>query len=138
MERIELARIGWVSIPGRRFCRYLRTMIGVSLSVTGRVRLLAATRFLRSRSRTARVTDAGASTARANGRMGARKLMQEKRTFAVFSTFDEENQAESRRRAQKTPEENCREMAALQVRRWGEKWTSTPIERVATWERVPW
>lgn len=69
---------------------------------------------------------------------GHKGIMSKRPTFTVYSTFDDENRAEARRRARKSAEENCREMAALQVRRWGEKWTSTPIERVATWEKVPW
>lgn len=57
---------------------------------------------------------------------------------AVFTSFDEENQVEIRRRAAMSPEERLEEFAALQERLWGELWTSVPMARVATWERLAW
>lgn len=57
---------------------------------------------------------------------------------AVFSSFEEENAAEHRRLAKMTPTERWNEMAILQVRVWGKKWTDEPIVKVATWEKVDW
>jgi len=61
-----------------------------------------------------------------------------KMRVAVYESFEAENEAEYRRRARMTPEECMAEMAVLQERRWGERWTSTPIEKVASWEFVDW
>lgn len=57
---------------------------------------------------------------------------------AIFNSFEEENAAEYRRRAAMTPEERMAEFAKLQERAWGTKWTSEPMVKVATWERVDW
>lgn len=56
----------------------------------------------------------------------------------IFDSFEAENQAEHRRLARMTPLERLQEMAVLQERLWGERWTSTPIEKVASWEWVDW
>ena len=56
--------------------------------------------------------------------------------MAVFDSFVEENKAEYRRRARMTPEERCREFAALQERVWGEAWKAEPMVRKATWETL--
>ena len=64
--------------------------------------------------------------------------MSTNKSFQIFSSFEEENRAEAKRRAAMSPEERCQEMAILQVRRWGKRWTSTPIEKIATWEKVSW
>ncbi len=56
----------------------------------------------------------------------------------VFHSFDEENLAEHRRRARMTPQERMAEFAVLQERLWGEEWTTKPLVRVATWEKVDW
>ncbi len=63
-----------------------------------------------------------------------------KRVMAVkiFSSFEEENEAEHSRLAAKTPEQCLDEFAILQERLWGKKWTEEPIVKVATWEKVPW
>ena len=58
--------------------------------------------------------------------------------FEVFSSFEEENRAEHRRLAAMSPEERCQEMAVLQERVWGSRWTSTPIEKIARWEELSW
>ncbi len=56
----------------------------------------------------------------------------------VFFSFDDENDAEYRRRAAMSPAECMAELAALQERAWGKDWTSKPIEKVATWEELDW
>lgn len=56
----------------------------------------------------------------------------------VFSSFEEENRAEHRRLADMTPEERCAELAVLQQRLWGELWTSVPMLKTATWEKLAW
>lgn len=64
--------------------------------------------------------------------------MSERKVFEVYASFEDENRAETERRATMSPEDRCRELAILQVRRWGRLWTSTPIEKVASWEVVDW
>lgn len=64
--------------------------------------------------------------------------MKNPRVVQVFSSFEKENRAERERRAKMTPAERCREMAALQVRQWGRRWTSTPIVKTARWEKTSW
>ncbi len=56
----------------------------------------------------------------------------------VFLSFGDENEAESRRLAEMSPEERLREMATIQERVWGQEWTTKPIEKVASWEDVEW
>ena len=56
----------------------------------------------------------------------------------IYTSFEEENEAELRRRSEMSPEECLAEFAALQERLWGDLWTSVPMARVATWERLPW
>jgi hypothetical protein len=46
----------------------------------------------------------------------------------VFSSIEEENLAEYRRRARMTPTERMEEFAILQERVWGNKWTKEPIK----------
>lgn len=64
--------------------------------------------------------------------------MPDRRRVAVYRSFEDENEAERRRLAAMTTEERCREFAELMTRYWGKAWTSTPIEKVATWETVDW
>lgn len=64
--------------------------------------------------------------------------MTRKMRVEVYESFEAENEAEYRRRARMTPDERMAEMAVLQERRWGKRWTSTPIEKVASWEFVDW
>lgn len=56
----------------------------------------------------------------------------------VFSSFEEENAAEHRRLAGMSHHDRLQEFAVLQVRRWGESWSQTPMQRTVTWERVRW
>ena len=65
-------------------------------------------------------------------------MPQRSRKIAVFPSFAEENKAEHRRLAMMTPAERCRELAVLQERHWGKRWTSDPIVKKATVERLPW
>ena len=56
----------------------------------------------------------------------------------LFDSFEEENEAEYRRRVGMTVEERLTQFAVLQARMWGEDWGDKPIVKVATWERVDW
>jgi hypothetical protein len=64
--------------------------------------------------------------------------MERPKKVKIFHSFEEENEAEYRRRAEMTPEERLAEFAVLQERTWGKDWTSKPMLRVATWEDVDW
>ncbi len=59
-------------------------------------------------------------------------------SIEVFSSIEEENLAEYRRRAQMTPMERLKEFAILQERAWGDKWTKEPMVKVISYEKVPW
>ncbi len=48
-------------------------------------------------------------------------------TCRVFSSFEEEAEAEYLRRSEQSPEDWINEFAILQERCWGEKWTSQTI-----------
>ena len=65
-------------------------------------------------------------------------MPQRSMKIAVFASFAEENEAEHRRLAKMTPEQRCQEFAILQERQWGKKWTSEPIVKIATFEKVSW
>ena len=56
----------------------------------------------------------------------------------VFSSFEDENEAEHRRLAAMTPEQRWQEMAVLQGRVWGVDWATKPIERIAHCEVLDW
>lgn len=56
----------------------------------------------------------------------------------VFSSIEEENLAEYRRRARMTPMERMEEFAILQERVWGKKWTKEPIKKVIRFEKISW
>ena len=64
--------------------------------------------------------------------------MGKSRRVAVFHSFAEENRAEYHRRARMTPQERCEEFGVLQARTWGDKWTSEPMVKKATWEKLEW
>jgi len=56
----------------------------------------------------------------------------------VYHSFEEENEAEYRRRAKMTSEERMQELAKLRAQQWGDDWADKPMERVATWEWADW
>ena len=56
----------------------------------------------------------------------------------VFDSFEEENEAETARRARMTPEERMAEFAIVQARAWGADWYKKPMVKVATWEDTDW
>ena len=56
----------------------------------------------------------------------------------VFSSCEEEEAAEYKRRSMQTPKERLEEFAILQERCWGEKWTNSKIEHVVSYEKVDW
>lgn len=60
------------------------------------------------------------------------------RRVQIFHSFEEENEAEYRRRARMTPQERMQELAELRAQYYGEDWVDKPMERIATWERVDW
>jgi hypothetical protein len=60
------------------------------------------------------------------------------RKVAVFSSLDDENQAEYSRLAQMTPTQRLNEFSALQKRVFGGKWTKNAIPRIASIEKVTW
>jgi hypothetical protein len=60
------------------------------------------------------------------------------RKVAIFSSFEEENDAECDRLARMTPTQRLDEFAILQERVWGEKWTREPMRRIASIEKVSW
>lgn len=63
---------------------------------------------------------------------------QQRPQVRFFDSFEDENEAEHRRLANMSPRERLQEFAALQERRWGKGWTSVPMVKKATWERVAW
>lgn len=65
-------------------------------------------------------------------------MKRTKTSVRVFSSFEEENRMEHRRLAEMTPEERCAELAVLQERVWGELWTSVPMKKTASWEKLAW
>ncbi len=56
----------------------------------------------------------------------------------IYSSFEEENRAEYVRRAKMTYQERMKEFAILQERRWGSKWTSEPMVKIASFEKTKW
>lgn len=64
------------------------------------------------------------------------KNSDRKTRVKIFSSFEEENKQEYERRKNMTYEERRREFAILQERRWGAKWTSKPIEKKVTFEKL--
>ena len=65
-------------------------------------------------------------------------IVPKERSFKVYSSLEEENQAEYQRRSEMSPEERMSEFAVLQERVWGIGWGTKPMERTATWEKVEW
>jgi hypothetical protein len=56
----------------------------------------------------------------------------------IFSSLEEENQAEFLRMARMTPAQRLQEAAILQERAWGKDWHKKPIKRIFSIEKVPW
>ena len=56
----------------------------------------------------------------------------------IFSSCEDENRAEYRRRAKMTPEERLAELAMLQELAWGKQWAEEPFVKEAAWEKVDW
>jgi hypothetical protein len=61
-----------------------------------------------------------------------------KRTISIFSSLEEENQAEYARLRRMTPNQRLDEFAILQERAWGPSWTKKPMKKIASWEKVNW
>ncbi len=64
--------------------------------------------------------------------------MDRKLKVKFYTSFEAENIAEHKRRAAMTPDECLRELAILQERRWGKKWTSEPIVKKVSFEKLEW
>ncbi len=56
----------------------------------------------------------------------------------IFSSPEDAEQADIRRRAKMTPSERWQEMAILQKRAWGENWTRIPIKKIVSYEILDW
>jgi hypothetical protein len=57
---------------------------------------------------------------------------------AVYSSFEQENQAEYLRLARMKPSQRLDEFAVLQERVWGAEWTKKPMKKIAAIETVKW
>ena len=66
------------------------------------------------------------------------KSASEEKSVRVYSSFEEENEAEHRRLAAMSHRERIGEAAILQSRRWERSWGLTPIVKTASWERLAW
>jgi len=64
--------------------------------------------------------------------------MKRNMPIEVFSSIEEENLAEYRRRASMTPMERMEEFAILQERMWGDKWTKEPMVKVIRFGKTSW
>lgn len=60
--------------------------------------------------------------------------MKRKLKVELFSSFDEENKAEHKRRVMMSIEERIQEFGILQERAWGKDWGRNPIVKKATYE----
>jgi hypothetical protein len=56
----------------------------------------------------------------------------------IFSSLEEENQAEFLRMAKMTPNQRLEEAAILQDRAWGKNWHKKRIKKIFSIEKVPW
>ena len=56
----------------------------------------------------------------------------------IFSSFEEENEAEEKRRASLNLEQRILEFSAIQERAWGKDWGLKPIPRRVSFETVSW
>jgi hypothetical protein len=65
-------------------------------------------------------------------------INKRKLKIRIFSSFDEENQAEFLRMARMTPAQWLEEAAILQERAWGKDWDKEPMKRIFSIEKVPW
>ena len=61
-----------------------------------------------------------------------------KKVVRIFNSFEEENAAKQKRRAEMTIQERLNEFGVLQARVWGKSWTDTPMIKTAVCEELPW
>ena len=66
------------------------------------------------------------------------KTAGNKPCLTVFSSFQEENNAEHVRLAMMTPTQRLDEFALLQERLWGKKWTHGRMVRTVKVEKLDW
>lgn len=64
--------------------------------------------------------------------------MNNKKQVRLFSSFEQENREEHKRRARLSPEERIHEFSIIQERIWGKGWTLKPIQKTARFETVEW
>jgi hypothetical protein len=67
-----------------------------------------------------------------------KKVVKSPKAVSVFSSIDQENEAEYRRRAKMTPAQRLDEFATLQERLWGRRWTHEPMKRIVSIEKITW
>jgi hypothetical protein len=60
------------------------------------------------------------------------------RSISIYSSLEQENEAEYRRRAAMTPDQRLHEFGVMQERAWGTLWTRKRMKRVASYEIVTW
>ena len=60
--------------------------------------------------------------------------MKRNLSVEIFHSFEEENEAESKRRSQMTTEDRLKEFEILQERQWGVDWATKPIKKVVSYE----
>jgi hypothetical protein len=65
------------------------------------------------------------------------RMIMEK-VVAIYSSFQEENAAEIKRRSLMSVEERFKEFAVIQERAWGKLWTETPIKKTVSFEQIKW
>jgi hypothetical protein len=58
------------------------------------------------------------------------------KTVKIFSSFEEENEAEYERRRNMTLKQRMQEFSVLQERRWGKDWHSKPIKKIVSYEKI--
>jgi hypothetical protein len=60
------------------------------------------------------------------------------RSFSIYSSLEQENDAEYSRRAAMTPDLRLHEFGVIQERAWGSLWTRERMQRIASYEIVTW
>lgn len=58
--------------------------------------------------------------------------------ITVFNSIEEENEAEYKRLRSLSHNERLKEFGILQERTWGEGWTSKPMKKVFSYEKIKW
>lgn len=64
------------------------------------------------------------------------KIYDRKLEVSTFSSFNEENTQEYKRRKELSLQEKMDEFDVLQKRQWGADWANTPIIKKVTFEKI--